>query len=41
MVTTVGFVNPINEGLTIDTLVKRYQFHIQFYTNYSPDPIPT
>jgi hypothetical protein len=26
--------------LTIDTLVKRYHFHIQFYTDYSPS-IPT
>lgn len=40
MVTTEGFQTDDDEGLTIDTLVKRYHFHIQFYTDYSP-LIPT
>lgn len=41
MVTTEGYVNTSMQGLTIDTLVKRYHFHIQFYTDYSPSPTPT
>lgn len=41
MITTEGYISPQYEGLTIDTLVKRYHFHVQFYTDYSPEPIPT
>lgn len=41
MITTEGYIDPQYEGLTIDTLVKRYHFHVQFYTEYSPEPIPT
>lgn len=41
MVTTEGYIDPIYEGITIDTLVKRYHFHVQFYTDYQPEPIPT
>jgi hypothetical protein len=40
MVTTEGFQTDDDEGLTIDTLVKRYHFHIQFYTDYN-QLIPT
>lgn len=36
MITTEGYINETYEGLTIDTLVKRYHFHIQFYTVDSP-----
>ena len=38
MVTTEGFIDEQYEGITIDTLVKRYHFHIQFYTDYSNSP---
>ena len=41
MITTEGYIDEIYEGLTIDTLVKRYHFHIQFYTDYRPQPTPT
>lgn len=40
-ITTEGYTLPENQGITIDTLVKRYQFHIQFYTQDRPQPIPT
>lgn len=39
-VTTEGYQQPQNQGITIDTLVKRYFFKIQFYSNLSPEPIP-
>ena len=41
MVTTEGYIDETYEGITIDTLVKRYHFHIQFYTDYREEPIPT
>ena len=41
MVTTEGYIDEEFEGITIDTLVKRYHFHIQFYTDYREQPIPT
>jgi hypothetical protein len=34
MVTTEGYTDPSYQGITIDTLVKRYLFKIQFYTSY-------
>ena len=40
MVTTEGYTSPEFEGLTIDSLVKRYDFQIQFYTDTSPN-VPT
>jgi hypothetical protein len=33
-VTTEGYIDETYEGITIDSLVKRYQFYIQFYTDY-------
>lgn len=39
-ITTEGFQQPINQGITIDTLVKRYFFQIQFYSHLRPPPIP-
>jgi hypothetical protein len=39
-ITTEGFQLPENQGITIDTLVKRYFFEIQFYSNERPPPIP-
>lgn len=41
MVTTEGYTEPQYEGITIDSLVKRYHFHIQFYTDYQEEPVPT
>ena len=41
MVTTEGYIDEQYEGITIDSLVKRYHFHIQFYTDYREQPIPT
>ena len=37
MVTTEGYISPEYEGITIDSLVKRYHFHVQFYTDYNGD----
>ena len=39
-ITTEGYQQPSNQGITIDTLVKRYFFEIQFYSNVRPPPIP-
>lgn len=39
-ITTEGYQQPFNQGITIDTLVKRYFFEIQFYTHLRPPPIP-
>ena len=39
-ITTEGFAQPENQGITIDTLVKRYFFEIQFYSHLSPPPVP-
>lgn len=39
-ITTEGYQQPSNQGITIDTLVKRYFFEIQFYSNLRPPPIP-
>ena len=39
-ITTEGFTLPENQGITIDTLVKRYFFEIQFYSHLRPAPIP-
>jgi hypothetical protein len=39
-ITTEGYQQPQNQGITIDTLVKRYFFQIQFYSNLRPPPIP-
>ena len=39
--TTEGYIDEIYEGFTIDSLVKRYHFKIQFYTDYREEPIPT
>jgi len=35
-ITTEGYLQPQNQGITIDTLVKRYFFEIQFYSHLSP-----
>ena len=39
-ITTEGFDTPADEGITIDTLVKRYFFEIQFYSHLQPPPTP-
>ena len=39
-ITTEGFTQPQYQGITIDTLVKRYFFEIQFYSHLRPPPIP-
>lgn len=39
-ITTEGYQQPENQGITIDTLVKRYFFEIQFYSHLRPQPIP-
>lgn len=41
MVTMEGSIDETYEGITIETLVKRYHFYIQFYTDYREEPIPT
>lgn len=41
MITTEGYVNPSYQGITIDTLVKRYLFKIMFYTSYGGLVDPT
>ena len=41
MVTTEGYVNPSYQGITIDTLVKRYLFKIMFYASYKSPTVPT
>ena len=41
MVTTEGFDEERYEGITIDSLVKRYHFKIEFFTDYREQPIPT
>lgn len=39
-ITTEGYQQPFNQGITIDTLVKRYFFKIQFYSHLRPEPVP-
>lgn len=41
MITTEGYVNPSYQGITIDTLVKRYLFKILFYASYKSPTVPT